>query len=962
MIQGDTGKWRKRSVPKKVKGKVHAEFLGQLGSCTLQDVQKLLNAAQSAGDDQLFIAACVMICCLPSERPFVAGLYDSPFQALCVCGNDAAGDALLHIAQRAQNARVRLEAIRRLGEIGTKAARQLLHALARDGFASAQGFGTESVSTESVREVTFQSIGKLDKPTADDAKAVMDAVSKDIARGEDSPAFKAGALALSHVIHASQLHDVVNAAATCHDPFMSLRLLAACASLDTGILSREPDLVANCLSQKLQGFREEGDLTERLSTLARKVVSKTLVQKCKDMYGGDCLDRGRGMIIATALEAYPEQDEVLTEAYLRFAQTPENARTGSKCLYGLATCVEEGHAAAVARRIVGSSAAGHQQIVRSGACLSLFGDIRDLVYAFSTALDEIQSPQQCIALARGCCEGLVRSSLLQHSPMPVHTQLEALRSPGRRQGTSAVDVVTEALRKVKRDSDGLAALASRLCSRDASPGAKAIGQLFLSPYDSLAGLFLERIIDASLALRLEEPLIGSDDLPLVEMEQFMLPECSHWLREDLPGRIVRDGKLNRYALDFMRRQNLNFVDNADKAMQNLKNVDDAKFVLRLLAAKADPTSIRLLGRAMENVFSCEGNGTEIRLEAVNLLGGCSNDTLESLNGSLRQELLAILHNRIRVDTKQIRVSAYKACSRFADASSINPLQERLKSERDAHARQAIGAALTAIRQNLIERKPSGPAQQEAIVVWLRHVGDLSDGAMVAQAITFLCPPYPEAVLVAALGCLGKIGDRSTIAAIDAFVDETSPAGDVLKAARLAKATLQGRKDLSFMQILSAVFDSESSVFEPEVAYDVLFGAEILSVMATCLAGALEQWDAHHWGDFVDRIDGLCDLINRDTFQNRYKLIGLTEKKALAYLEKPYGGRMNMDELKKALPTVQPLFTSIHSMRGLTEGPHALKSDGTQRPGISESQAKLVMQQFKELFTSYVGWASKDAQA
>jgi hypothetical protein len=122
-------------------------------------------------------------------------------------------------------------------------------------------------------------------------------------------------------------------------------------------------------------------------------------------------------------------------------------------------------------------------------------------------------------------------------------------------------------------------------------------------------------------------------------------------------------------------------------------------------------------------------------------------------------------------------------------------------------------------------------------------------------------------------------------------------------------------------------------------------------------GAMKQWEARHWDDFVERIDGLCDLFNQDIFENHWGRLGLTKDKAQSYLTKPYGGRMHMDELKNALPTVQTLFTSIHSLREFAEGPHPLKSDGTPRPGINESQASLAMDQFKELFTSYVQWAT-----
>jgi len=911
----------------------------------------------------MVVAACMMICSLLQERPVQPTLYEQPLDALCSCKSKFASEALLHIARRARNARIRVEAIRRLGAVGIKTARDLLYQLAKEGFGAAQGFANDVIQPDMVRVAAFEALAKSAEPKASDGKAILEAIAQDLSKSDDSGAFRVGAGALAHVARAIHLKDLVGMATGCRHPLMALRLLAACSNLDTKALACEKEAIAACLSKNMHDFREEGELLGNLCALARKITHKEFVLKVSDSHHGDCLDRGRGKIASAALEAYPAKDETLTEAYLRYAQSPDNVQQGSKCIAGLAACAAAGHAAAIAKRIVHQGNTGYQQLVRSGGLQIIFADISGVVSVLCAALDAIDNAGQRDDAARGVCEGLIRISMIGGKNSHRFDRLEDTRIPNRRGGRAdQLPGMVEGLRSLKREDDALAEFASRLCAASQSPGAVAIASVLLKPFDGLADVFLDRLVTAASHIKMEDPPAGVEDSPLAPIEPFMFPDCREWFARELSARIVKDGRLNRYAIDLMRRHNLTFVENADKALQEVEAPADAAFILRLLASRADGKCLRLLGRAVEQMFRAGKDGVEVRRTALELLGTIASQHPKALDPALTQELLTIVHNRFRADTKIMRLCAYAVCGQFASPASIVPLHDRLKSESDMDAKEAIARALGSIKSELLAAKPSYQCKTEMIVAWLSHVGNLGDRAMTQEALEYLCPPHAEPVLVAALTCLSKIGTRETIVAIDHFVEETSPAGEVLKAARLAKAALQGRKDLSFMEALGAVFDPESTVLDPEIHYEKLLGLGRLKAMTACLTSAMEQWRAQHWGDFVERIDGFCDLLSQDLYENRWDRLGLTKEKAQKLLSTTYGGRIYKDEFKNALPTVQPLFVAIHSLRGLAEGAHPLTSKGTVRPGVSETQGRLAMDQFKELFAGHIQWLAANRMA
>ncbi|MCX5677351.1 MAG: hypothetical protein NTX87_20395 [Planctomycetota bacterium] len=207
--------------------------------------------------------------------------------------------------------------------------------------------------------------------------------------------------------------------------------------------------------------------------------------------------------------------------------------------------------------------------------------------------------------------------------------------------------------------------------------------------------------------------------------------------------------------------------------------------------------------------------------------------------------------------------------------------------------------------------------------------------------------------MAALNGLERLGQERAIKSIDHFVTDTSPSSEVLHAARHARAVLQDRNDLELLEVLARVFDNTSPVLDPKVDYEKVFGLSRMNHIAKGLSVALGERDVGHWEDFVTRLDGICDILNRHLFDKHGPAMSLSDEKARAMSRQDYGNRLVMTEFRKRFPVLQPLMQTIHDMRYDATTAHPEDSDGTGKPGLEESDATLAIEQFKKLFTVYV---------
>ena len=262
-------------------------------------------------------------------------------------------------------------------------------------------------------------------------------------------------------------------------------------------------------------------------------------------------------------------------------------------------------------------------------------------------------------------------------------------------------------------------------------------------------------------------------------------------------------------------------------------------------------------------------------------------------------------------------------------------------------------SLTSIGKQLMVARPSRTAADLSIK-WLAHVADLGDGSFVDEVASFLSPPHSERrVLVAALNSLERLGQERAIKSIDQFVTDTSPSNEVLHAARHARAVLQNRNDLELLEVLARIFDDGSPVLDPKVDYEKLFGLSRMKRLAKGLSESLLLKENGYWEEFVTKLDGICDMLNRHLFDKHWAAMGLPEEKARALSKREYGNRLSISEFRNSFPVLQPLMQTINDMRNAATTAHQEDSDGTEKPGLEEDDASLAIEQFKNLFTRYV---------
>ena len=270
----------------------------------------------------------------------------------------------------------------------------------------------------------------------------------------------------------------------------------------------------------------------------------------------------------------------------------------------------------VAKRLVRQSSAGYQHLLRSESVGTILG--ADVVNVLCDALDDIKDDRERLGAAQGTCEGLIRVSLAGHRDGPGFDRLENIREHGRQINQSPVKGLVAFLRTLEPPRDLLAQFAARVCSGKVSRGDIAISTALLRPLDALASLFLDRLLQAAFHVKLDAPVADAES-PLAQIESIVFPDCRDWLVRELPSWIVKDGRLNRYGIDLMWRQNLPFVESADKALQQVHDAADGIFILRLLASRTDRECLRLLGRSVEQVFEVAKDGVEVRRTALELL-------------------------------------------------------------------------------------------------------------------------------------------------------------------------------------------------------------------------------------------------------------------------------------------------------------------------------------------------------
>jgi len=931
-------------------------FIDGLGQCTRNDLMGLIQDEEITGDAR--ICTCLAALCTFEERtqrPHET-LYGRPLDALADSGHPMAEAALLHLAQSCRINRIRVEAARRLGRIATgKKAREFLREAAEDGTIGSTNFQNDKVTSTTMKAAALQSLGELKRPTKTDTELVIQILRTEAQSAANSEPFRAGARALANMAKPSDISEIIELAEVRSDHDMVLQLLSVCGGFPRASFQGHERDIARLLYSSLEGYRDEEPYRTALPELARQASCAELIRGVSQRYRDDHLSRGRGRISAAALAGYPRPDAALVDACLAFARSESNVFTDSPCIRGLALCAKAGKAEHIVKQVFSHRHPGYDKILGSTAMLDILGTVQALVDRLCDAIVATDIRRVVPHLTATCCESMIRASLAHCKEAPSFASLKALVEEAAHSATESCDPVADLasrLSNVEPKRNALSILAKRIVRACSGDGAIKIAAHLLGLPSQLAHLFLKELFTTAASVNAERARDPSADSALLQVEELAFGKHQAWVEENLERLLLRDGKLNTYILHAARRRIPGFAAKAMAVVPLVTCLGDMKRVLEAIALTGNKDAVQSLVGAVAYESPSGQMIPEVRTKAIELAGRLVAEAKGLDAEKTRHALLERVHERFE-DVLPVRLAAYAVAGAMAAPGSIVFLKGRLTTDRNERGKRAVEHALAAIRQRLIDNRPER-SDPQGLRSWLGNVGALEDGRLLSHVLKLLAPPHSDQeVLVAALGCVGQLGDRDGIEAIDAFLSNTSPSGRVLQAARMAKARLQDRHDLSFLESLSAIFPEDSPVLNLAIRYDSMLGRGRITRLSRALASTLEQWHAEHWDDCLCCLDGVCDVLVRHVYENCWERMGIEENQARKLAAKQYGNRLNVSQFRSAFPALQSMFSTIHELRQEARTAHVEDADGGEKQGVRKEDAEFALNTFRAAFIQLV---------
>jgi hypothetical protein len=415
-----------------------------------------------------------------------------------------------------------------------------------------------------------------------------------------------------------------------------------------------------------------------------------------------------------------------------------------------------------------------------------------------------------------------------------------------------------------------------------------------------------------------------------------------------------DGKLNRYVLDLIRRENLGFDDAVKQALSAKVSLEDIDFALDSLAMRNDSRARELLAQICGHHEADPKRTAHIRMTAAERLSrGYSEGTTFS------EQMINGLHGMF-FDVSPVRIAAYRACGQIADLRSIAPLKDRQKSETDQKAKRELESAVTALRTRLLASLP--PTHDiKATLAWISHAADLSDGTLLDELRVYLFPPHSsQDVVLAALDTVGQIGNPAGVQLVREYIEGIAPAGSVLAKARRILMSLEHRNDTDLFEQLRRFLPEDSPALDPAINYESLLGSGNMRSAMKVLRDCVTQWDACHWDDFVTRMCGIFELMVRVIYSKAHHQMGLDENRRTRMIKDgQYANLIGCGEFKQAFPSFQASCQQVLIFRRDSPVAHASNPDGSEKPGVDEDDARLVRDHFAKSWVEFTQIVRKD---
>lgn len=930
------------------------------GDFTRDRIRKILESWGQERPDSIPLVAAVTLACLDQHSPIRdSDLIALAAEALARVGTQTAGDLLWQAAEDALNWRVRVEAIRRCGpSANSPARREALRRWATEAFQPSSTFTTDQFTPNIVKEAAITALGSLSNPVAADINAVVEMLAPPSnAACPASPVFEAAADAYWKIGTAAVLPAVLESLRTVGPDDRGLTVISLAAKFPPRELKSCADTLRTLFIQHANRWQHHAVRTDRLVDLTKKLASDDFFHEWSSRHGAKAMAEGRGKISIAMLEELDCRSESVAKSLLVLAQTLANVADDGPVLEGLRASAAAGHGRLIAATLLGSQADGHRHLIRSGRLFTLYPSMEQAVRATCEAIESGRDPSTQRSTAADAALGLLVAAFTPPSDANNATWDFGLlqRRANRKHRTDdrePLDVGVEKLKGLKRDGDPVVLVASRACPPVSSLGAAAIIETWMCADDSLSHLAMNVLVRE--AGRTNADPDGVPSLKMVEGCALKSEGRQQDLRESLTqallAGIVVDGRLNRYALDLMQRENMAFERGADVACPQLRHKEDADFLLARLA-KQGQAGLGVLTKAVtfqrnrDEKLTAHVRAKAIELSVALLLAGDKRESVESF--------ARLLHGRFQ-DPQVVRVAAYNACGRLRSFVSIGPLRARLAKETDASARARIPQALTALRDALTQVELE-QAKPEEIETWLAYVANLGDPVLLPQVVGYLQPPHADhSVRHAALRALESMKDPRALEAVKKFIDDTAPEGDTLAVARRARLTLEDRSDVDLFDVLTTFYKPDADVLNPSIDYERTFGRPLLTAVTRGLRKVQNLWEDGHWDEFNTKVSGVMEAIIRQVFRSKYAAMGADQQTC----EKLAGGNsypsmFNFTPFRNTYGRLQAYCNTIHSFRRDSPTAHEMNRDGSPKIEATEDDAESVRQEFLLAFAEAV---------
>ena len=225
-----------------------------------------------------------------------------------------------------------------------------------------------------------------------------------------------------------------------------------------------------------------------------------------------------------------------------------------------------------------------------------------------------------------------------------------------------------------------------------------------------------------------------------QVEQWLQRSLGSYLRDALNGKLLVGNRMRYYWVGLCQRLQLDFPIHARKLLRTGIDLPAKLAVIQQVETSGGKEALELLGEAIAYVAATDGEDeASIRMAALrsiaNLCDRSRSDRLEP-----PKECISQIHARLLRDARSVRLGAYEACRRIADFSSIVPLSDRQKTEKDPEGIKLIDKALTTIRERLAQERP--PRHQvPQTTVWLQSVIHLESEQLQPLVRSYLIPPH-----------------------------------------------------------------------------------------------------------------------------------------------------------------------------------------------------------------------------